>query len=74
MATIARQSWIETERLLARAFMFLNAFALLVCGFVVLTEAVYIPLTVLLWLGAAVCVALAILTPLEPSQEECQEL
>ena len=65
MATIARQSWIQTERLLARAFMFLNAFALLVCGFVVLTEAIYIPLTVLLWLGAAVCVALAILTPLE---------
>lgn len=65
MASIARGSWNGTERLLARGSMFLNALIFLVCGFVVLTEAVFIPVTVLLWLGAAVCVALAILTPLE---------
>ncbi|MGE3401693.1 MAG: hypothetical protein AB7K63_03840 [Vicinamibacterales bacterium] len=59
------QTWLRTERGAARAFMFLNAIVLLLCGWVVLTEAVYIPVTVALWLGAAACVALGILTPLD---------
>lgn len=65
MAHLAHQTLVRAERGAARAFMFLNALVLLLCGWVVLTEAVYLPLTVGLWLGAAACVALGILTPLE---------
>jgi hypothetical protein len=64
MTTRTLDSWTSTERVLARAFMLANVVFLLVTGYSLLTSPLWIPVTVLCWLGAAAMAGLAIWGPL----------
>jgi len=64
MAIQTAHRWITTERVLARMFLILTAILLLATGFSLLTSALWIPVTVGLWLGAAAIVGVAVWGPL----------
>jgi hypothetical protein len=57
-------SWTQTERVLARLFMFLTVLLLLGTGLALLTSPAWIPVTVVLWLSAAAIAGIAVWGPL----------